>query len=371
MKQVEADMRKNGITLRPLAELSGIKTSTIQAGLSGVTKEMKLENFISIVFIIYENGYKRRSVINQFILLCEQDSNLIKSFLHCQFQHDYTMLTTLFKKHSKRQNIKKYLDIFEFYQMRNLKVMTPIELKANLDNHTFSTLSDCQALVNLLYCLTVYDIPNISGASLYSDAIDLNLSKVENTFIQSSIALKNKERQAYVKLLSNDVEESRHLCWEVIDSAEKYPLMRWFAYFCLGLSFQYECAYTAEKYLLSAIKVLEEDGFGKQFRYIETKTTLAYIYIENSFNLHLIEHEYLDIGEEAHFQLKFGDSELGERMYAEMEKKGELTSYRRASRAKVKNDRLELKAAMEDFEREGNRFFAYGIKKILLKDGVK
>ncbi|MES1054183.1 hypothetical protein FOA24_36145 [Bacillus thuringiensis] len=98
---------------------------------------------------------------------------------------------------------------------------------------------------------------------------------------------------------------------------------------------------------------------------------LAHIYIENSFNLHLIEREYLDIGEEAHFQLKFGDSKLGERMYVEMEKKGELTSYRRASRAKVKNDRIELKAAMEDFEREGNLFFAYGIKRILLKDGVK
>lgn len=120
------------------------------------------------------------------------------------------------------------------------------------------------------------------------------------------------------------------------------------------------------------IKLLEDNGFDEKSRkYRACKTTLYYIYIENGFNLDLIEHEYLDIGEEAHFQLRWGDAELGEKMYLEMEKKGQMTPHRRAARAKIKGDMEELKQALIEFERIGNIFYSNGVKKELISERVE
>ena len=73
------------------------------------------------------------------------------------------------------------------------------------------------------------------------------------------------------------------------------------------------------------------------------------------------------MGERAHYQLKFGDAELGEKLYSEMK----MTPHRKASRAKVKGDIIALKEALVDFERTGNLFYANGIKREILKDEVE
>jgi hypothetical protein len=48
------DRDANDIKVRQLERITGIDGCTIEDGLSGKTKEMKLENFISIVNVIYK-----------------------------------------------------------------------------------------------------------------------------------------------------------------------------------------------------------------------------------------------------------------------------------------------------------------------------
>ncbi|PYE97440.1 AimR family lysis-lysogeny pheromone receptor [Bacillus sp. 196mf] len=374
IKKLEAERASKDIKIRGLARVTGIDRCVIEDGLSGKTNEMKLENFIPVASNVYEDYSIRKEEINKFILLCKKDLNIIKALCYCQGQGEYKIISQLLEKHKDTKTLKKYLNIFELYNQRNLNQKTGRELEKALDEQKFSNLADCQVLVKMLYGFAMYDIPNCRAIIPYSEKAKEQIPLIENKFIRECLEMQYKERDAFIQLLSDEVEKARKVCWDIIDSNNSkldYPIIKASAYCCLGESYQYECMYTAEKYLLKSIEVLEENKISKQSKkYRAFKTTLAHVYIDNGFNLNKIEHEYLHIGEEAHFQLKFGDEELGEKLYVELERKG-LTPHQKASRAKVKGDIMGLKEALVDFGRTGNLFYANGIKRELLKDEVE
>ncbi|MCQ6307142.1 AimR family lysis-lysogeny pheromone receptor [Bacillus cereus] len=372
VQRIEAERERRGISVRRIERITGIDRCTIDNGLSGETQEMKFDNFISIVNVVYENPFEKQEIITEFLSLIENNMNVVKGLFFAQAQGFYHLIEYLIRKFGNVTLLRKYVTIFELFNLRNMGFKTGRELEIELDQHRFSKLPECQVLVNLLYGFCMYDIPNIQSMTTYSDRAGRYLPKVEKWFVKECLEMMYKERLAFIKLHADKVEESRAICWETINSEKSYPLVIAGVYCCLGESYQFECPYTAEKYLLMGIKVLEDNGFDKTSRkYRACKTTLYYIYIENGFNLDLIEHEYLDIGEEAHFQLRWGDAELGEKMYLEMEKKGRMTPHRRAARAKIKGDMEELKQALIEFERIGNIFYSNGVKKELISERVE
>lgn len=370
IKRLDAERESKDVKIRGLARVTGIDRCVIDEGLSGKTGEMKLENFISIAKVVYENYLEMKEMIKRFILLCKKDLNIIKAFCYCQAQGEYEVISELVEKHKDTKSLKKYLTIFKLYNKRNLNEKRGKELERELDEHTFSNLPECQVLVKMLYGFAMYDIPNCRAIIPYSEKAKEKLPLIKNKFIRECLEMQYKERDAFIKLLSDEVEESRKVCWDIIDSKVDYPIIKASAYCCLGESYQYECLQSSEKYLLKAIEILEENKIDKKSKkYLAFKTTLGHVYIDNGFNIEKLAHEYLDVGEEAHYQLKFGDASLGEKLYIEMEKKG-LSPHKKASRSKVKGDILGLKEALLDFERTGNIFYANGIKQLLLKDEV-
>ncbi|PFQ42815.1 hypothetical protein COK05_24510 [Bacillus cereus] len=368
IKKLEAERASKDIKVREIERLTGIDRCAIEDGLSGKTLEMKLERFIAVASIVYEDYLTRKEVINKFILRCDKDLNIVKAFCYCQGQGEYDVISQLIDKHQGTRTLKKYLTIFELYNQRNLNKKTGKELEKALDEETFSKLPECQVLVNMLYGFAMYDIPNCRAIIPYSEKAKEKIPLIKNKFIRECLEMQYKERNAYIKLLSDEVEESRKVCWDIIDANLDYQILKASAYCCLGESYQYECLETSEKYLLKAIEVLEENKIDKNSKkYGSFKTTLGHIYIDNAFHIEKIEHNFLDVGEEAYYQLKFGDAELGEKLYSKME----MTPHRKASHAKVKGDILALKEALVDFERTGNLFYANGIKREILKDEVE
>ncbi|MDO8159141.1 hypothetical protein FKQ51_17605 [Bacillus toyonensis] len=368
IKKLEAERASKDIKVRELERITDIDRCVIEEGLSGKTKEMKLENFIAVASNVYDNYSIRKEVINKFILLCKKDLNIVKALCYCQGQGEYEVISQLVEKHQGTKTLKKYLTIFNLYNQRNLNKKTGRELEKELDEQTFSKLSECQVLVKMLYGFAMYDIPNCRAIIPYSEKAKEQIPLIENKFIRECLEMQYKERDAYIKLSSDEVEEARRVCWEIIDAKSDYQILKASAYCCLGESYQYECLETSEKHLLKAIEILEENKIDKKSKkYVSFKTTLGHIYIDNAFNIEKIEHDFLDVGEEAHYQLKFGDAELGEKLYSEMK----MTPHRKASRAKVKGDILALKEVLLEFERSGNLFYANGIKREILKDEVE
>ncbi|MCQ6307302.1 AimR family lysis-lysogeny pheromone receptor [Bacillus cereus] len=374
IQDIEKDRDANDIKVRQLERITGIDRCTIEDGLSGKTKEMKLENFISIVNVIYKEVSIRRNKIEQFILLCDKNGNVIKSLIYSQVQGHYELVFKLLKKHARKTRIKAYLKIFSLYNKRNFNKKTGKRLEKELDRKKFPNSPEIYVLVQMLYGYAKYDIPNCRAMIPYSEKAKARIPSIQNKFIKECLEMQYKERDAFIKLLSDEVEESREICLEVINAPNaslEYPIIVSSAYCCLGESYQYECIFTSEKFLEMSIEILEENHIDKTSKkYKAFKTTLAHLYIDNAFNLEKIDHEYVDIGEEGHFQLKFGDAELGEKLYAKMEKKG-LSPHKRASRAKVKGNIEELKRALLEFEKIGNLFYANGIKRVLIKEEVK
>ncbi|MBR3121706.1 MAG: AimR family lysis-lysogeny pheromone receptor [Oceanobacillus sp.] len=177
IKKLDAERESKDIKVRGLARITGIDRTVIEEGLSGKTQEMKLENFIPVASNVYEDHLTRKEVINNFILRCEKDLNIVKALCYCQGQGEYDVISQLIDKHQGTKTLKKYLTIFELYNQRNLNKKTGKELEKALDEETFSKLPECQVLVNMLYGFAMYDIPNCRAIVPYSEK-----AKEKNTF---------------------------------------------------------------------------------------------------------------------------------------------------------------------------------------------
>ncbi|MEI4617741.1 AimR family lysis-lysogeny pheromone receptor [Bacillus cereus] len=274
IERVEAERERRGISFGKIESITGISSSVICDGLSGKTKEMRLENFISIVNVVYDKILERSTYINWFISLMENDKNKIKALFFLQAQGEYELLDKLILTYSNSKIMKNYLSIFEFYNLRNMGIKNGQELEIELDKSRFSTLPECQVLVNLLYGFCMYDIPNVQSMMTYSERAGRYLEKVENSFVKDCLKMMYKERLAFIKLLSDEVEESRAVCWDIINSETPYKIIQASAYGCLGEGFQFECVSTAEKYLLKGLDIIAANGIDRYWGMCSNGTKL-------------------------------------------------------------------------------------------------
>ncbi len=389
MNELYNAINAKNLSIRSLAKETGVSKSALCEGLSGKT-EMKLESFLVIIEKVYENRNERKQKINEFILLCEKDLNVRKALGYCQCTGEYSIMQKIIDKKlgsiqegklgdsDEKENYKrinKYLSIYDLYNKRNNSKLTGQELLDELDAKNFSNNQECQVILNILYGLAMYDIPNYRAMTVFSAKIESHLNKVENKFVKICLEMQYKERVAYLKLLENDIENCRDVCKNILESKFDFPIIKASALCCLGESYMIGNGYDilkAEKYLKEAIKVLEDSGVSKDSKkYFAFKTTLAFLYIEYGYNLDKIDFDYIDIGELAYYECKFGDRSRGLEIFHKLQEEGKLTAIRLYYLSRIKDDILLMKDSLEKFEKNGNLYYVQLVKDALLKEGVK
>ena len=138
--------------------------------------------------------------------------------------------------------------------------------------------------------------------------INKHFGKEKIPYIKKYLDLHHKERLAYIRLLSNKLEEAREIADEILNSPLDIPIAKSTALCCKGESYIFSDVLQAESYILSALLLLEEANVSKNsYKYKAYKTTLVFIYIEFGFNLDKIAFDNLKEEEElAYYEGKFG-----------------------------------------------------------------
>ncbi|KEK21854.1 hypothetical protein BAGA_24605 [Bacillus gaemokensis] len=358
-------------TLRKIAKLTGVDRKSISNALECKNKyEMKLDNFLKLVQILYENSEIRRQKINMFILLVKSPLNIRKALCYSHVSGEYNIIDALIEKHCKNESVNQYLTVYDVFNQRNKNEIKGEKIINKIDESKIPSNPECQALLNLLYMVAMYDEDESNAVAPFAKQAEKFIIEIDQKYIRDCLHMQYKERIAYKHLLSDEVEKCRKVCQSILDSDMNVPMIKAVVTGCKGESYIYENPLVAEEYIESALALLEEiDVPKKSQKYFAFKTTLAHLYIENNFNLDKIDFKYMHDGERAHYECLYGDKNVGLKLYEKLEKSG-FSAHQLYSYSKVTGDVLGLRKALIAFERSGNIFYARGVKRSLMKDEV-
>lgn len=397
MKKIDNYIECKNLSLRAIAEKINVDYSVIRNGVKGATAEMKFEIFLKLVAEVYLNANEKREIINEFVTKTQMPLNIRKCLVYCQCAGEIFVSQDLIIKQKKRIEVKKeekkqrniestkvrkekktelelHLELYELYNKRNYAQLKGQSLLDALYESTYDDSIEYKILFDTLFMAALYDVPNIHAMKPYADKILVNLEKLEDGFIKDCLQMLCFERIAFVHLLRSELENSREICYKMLDSSLDLPIVKATAYGCIAESyfFQNDDLRLAESYIEKGMRVLEDvvNISKKTQKYKAFKTTLAHYYIENNMSLHKIDFANIDITEKAFYECSFGDFEKGLELYRQVEKSGKWSPFAEYSFAKVTSNKQRMKKALLMFEQCGHIHYANLVKQTLLNEGV-
>lgn len=327
MKRIKKQSDKMELTFPDIERKTGVDRVVITDAVSGKTSEMKFDNFLPVVSVLFENMEERKEIINEFIMLCMGDLNIRKALCYCQGIGEYETIDKIIKKHKNHKKLQKYFKIYQLYNFRNTNKIRGQAMIDKMDEISFSNDSEIQVLVNMLYSFSMYDIFNYRAMLPYTDKVEKNLNELNKGFIKSCLEMHYNDRIAYINLFNEDVKACRKKCEEILNSDIEVPVIKATALCCLGESFLFTDVLKAEKYLLESVKYLDDNGISKNGRkYRSFQSTLAFLYIDNGFNLDKIDFTCIDLSEIAYYEGLYGDKEKALKMFEELSKERKFVS---------------------------------------------
>ncbi|MFD0768828.1 AimR family lysis-lysogeny pheromone receptor [Bacillus sp. CGMCC 1.60114] len=367
MKRIRKQSERKELTFPDIQRKTGVDRVVITDAVTGNTAEMKFDNFLLVASVLFDDMEERREVLNEFIMHCKSDLNIRKALCYCQGIGEYKVIDKLIEKHQKNKKLKKYFKIYKLYNLRNQNATRGQAMIDEMDKIAFSSDPEIQVLTNMLYSFSMYDIFNYRAMLPYSDKVEKNLNEINKGFIKSCLEMHYNDRIAYINLFNEDLNACRDKCKEILNSALEAPVIKATALCCLGESYLFTDVLKAEKYLLQSIKYLVDNGILKSSRkYKSFQSTLAFLYIDNGFNLDKIDFTSIDISEIAYYEGLYGDKEKALKIFEELAKERKFESpFILYYISRIDNDILLLRQALKRFERVGNYHYANAAKRVL------
>ncbi|WP_260869876.1 AimR family lysis-lysogeny pheromone receptor, partial [Bacillus thuringiensis] len=367
MKKIKKDIDDKGFKIRPLAKKVGVDRTVITDGIvTCKTAEMKLDTFMKIMDVVYENLEERQEVIRSFIKIAQNELNIRKSLVYCQGTGEYELIADLVKIHTGNRHLNKYVRVYQLFNKRNKNEKKGQPLIDEMDEQLFSNEGEIQVVINILYALSMHDTFNIRAMNPYMDKVEKNLIEVCDEFITQWLTMFFDERMAYVNLFDDKLELCRQKCEKLLQEAKNVPLIYATGLCCIGESYMFEDQILAEKWIADSINYLDQHGVSRDSRkYIAFNTTLNFLYIEFGFNLDKINFDYIDTSELGYYIGLYKDKKKGLKMiYNLVEERGSspFTDY---YIARINEDLEGLERALIRFERVANYHYAKAVRRTI------
>ncbi|MGH1297221.1 AimR family lysis-lysogeny pheromone receptor [Bacillus pretiosus] len=367
MQNIKKRIEQEELTFPDLERRTGVDRVVINDAITGKTAEMKLENFLCVVSEIYKDIKERNEIIKKFIMLCKKNLNIRKALCYCQGTGEYEIITYLVNQHSNCKLLTRHLKAYKLFNKRNKDKKRGQPLLDEINENVFPNDSECQVVINILYALSMHDIFNIRAMNPYLDKVEKNLLEIKDKFIRNWLDMYFNERMAYVNLFDDKLEVCREKCYKILNNKTEIPITKATALCCIGESYMFNDVLKSEKYLLDSIKFLEDNGIGKESRkYKSFQSTLAFLYIDNGFNLDKINFEYLDTSEIGYFEGLYGDKDKALKMFKQLALERKMDSpFVMYYISRINNDILGLRESLKRFERVGNYHYANAVRRTL------
>lgn len=367
MKLIKKQADRKELTFPDIERKTKVDRVVITDAVSGKTAEMKFDKFLPVASVLFDDLEERKDVINQFVMLCTGDLNIRKALCYCQGIGEYEIIDNLIQKHKDHKKLQKYFKIYNLYNLRNKNITRGQAMIDKMDDTSFSSDAEIQVMTNMLYSFSMYDIFNYRAMLPYSDKVEKNLNEMKKGFIKSCLEMHYNDRIAYINLFNEDVDLCQNKCKEILNSEIEVPVIKATALCCLGESYLFTDVIKSEKYLLESLKYLEENGISKKGRkYKSFQSTLAFLYIDNGFNLDKIDFSSIDLSEVAYYEGLYGDKSKALKIFEDLSKERKFVSpFIMYYISRINNDILGLREALKRFERVGNYHYANAVKRTL------
>ncbi len=331
--------------------------------------EMDVNVFFCAIDLLFENRNEKRKITKEYFSECESISNLEVGLIYCQVQGEYDLMNHLITKHEKKSNLGIFFSIYKLFNKRNKNELRGKELYKELSSKRFSSNPHCQVMVNILFMLSLADMPNNNAIIQYVDAMEHNLEKMQEGIIKDYLCMLANERTAYMYLWRVQLDKCRDTCYKIINSFIDIPIIQATAFCCLGESYQFESPSKSIEYLSKAIEKLEEVNVPlKSQKYVSFQSTLAHVRLNYEINIKEIDLSTVHKNEKASYEYKFGNRQLGLSLFKEMETEG-FSPFQRFSYSKCIGDLEGIKQALLEFELSGLSFYGQLCKNILMSKG--
>ncbi|PGX99919.1 hypothetical protein COE15_14685 [Bacillus cereus] len=368
MNQLLNKMEHLGYSRRGFAEKLKVSREKLRRGLT-CEYEMDVNVFFNAIDLLFENKKEKRQITREYFSRCTSISNIEVGLIYCQVHGEYDLMNQLISENENKANLGIFFSVYKLFNKRNNNELRGKELYDELSHKRFSSNPHCQVLVNILFMLSLADMPNNNAIIQYVDEVEHNLAKLEQGYIKDYLRMLADERKAYMYLWRVQLEKCRDTCYQIINSCIDVPIIQATAFCCLGESYQFENPTKSEEYILKAIEKLEEVNVPlKSQKYVAFQSTLAHVRLNCEINIKEINLSAIHKNEKASYEYNFGNRQLGLSLFKEMEVEG-FSPFQRFSYSKCIGDLEGIKQALLEFELAGLSFYGQLCKNILMNKG--
>ncbi|PDZ03888.1 hypothetical protein CON03_21760 [Bacillus cereus] len=282
------------------------------------------------------------------------------------------------KKKGNSKTVRINLNLVPLYKTlreRSEKIITPKMFFEKVDKMRKSQKYTDNELVILSVLNTIYSFFDLGNYKMVNEHIQQlvpDIMKIKCHTLRDSLLLRIKEMEIFVTLHENNLDESRELCFEIInDQTNCYVSTKAVAYCKIGESYVFSNYQIAKEYMEKSLNIIGNPVNKKlKVRKEKVLNTILFLKIYHKKDLSTINIKNLDDAEKAFLYVRLGENQKAIEILRFLQNKnGYLSSfqlYYMGLAVGGEEGKKYLEMSAESFSKSGD-FFYISLPKIALE----
>ncbi|HEB2433510.1 TPA: hypothetical protein RY883_002941 [Bacillus cereus] len=275
------------------------------------------------------------------------------------------------KKKGNSKTVRINLNLVPLYKTlreRSENTTTPKRFFEKVDKMRKNQKYSDKELVIISVLNTIYSFFDLGNYKMVNEHIQQLLPEILGIkchTLRDSLLLRIKEMEVFVALHENNLDESRELCFEIInDQSNCYVSTKAVAYCKIGESYVFSNYQNAKEYMEKSLNIIGVPVNKKlEVRREKVLNTLLFLRIYHEKDLHTINPENLDDAEKAFLYVKLGENQKAIKILQALQNtNGYLSSfqlYYMGLAVGGEEGKKYLEMSIESFSKSGDYFYIF------------
>lgn len=275
------------------------------------------------------------------------------------------------KKKGNSKTVRINLNLVPLYKTlreRSENTTTPKSFFEKVDKMRKNQKYSDNELVIISVLNTIYSFFDLGNYKMVNEHIQQLLPDILGIkchTLRDSLLLRIKEMEVFVALHENNLDESRELCFEIInDQSNCYVSTKAVAYCKIGESYIFSDYQNAKEYMEKSLNIIGVPVNKKlEVRREKVLNTLLFLRIYHEKDLHTINPENLDDAEKAFLYVKLGENQKAIKILQALQNtNGYLSSfqlYYMGLAVGGEEGKKYLEMSIESFSKSGDYFYIF------------
>ncbi|OFC91941.1 MULTISPECIES: AimR family lysis-lysogeny pheromone receptor [Bacillus] len=275
------------------------------------------------------------------------------------------------KKKGNSKTVRINLNLVPLYKTlreRSENTTTPKRFFEKVDKMRKNQKYSDNELVIISVLNTIYSFFDLGNYKMVNEHIQQLLPDILGIkchTLRGSLLLRIKEMEVFVALHENNLDESRELCFEIInDQSNCYVSTKAVAYCKIGESYVFSDYQNAKEYMEKSLNIIGVPVNKKlEVRREKVLNTLLFLRIYHEKDLHTINPENLDDAEKAFLYVKLGENQKAIKILQALQNtNGYLSSfqlYYMGLAVGGEEGKKYLEMSIESFSKSGDYFYIF------------